>query len=365
MLKLRDEIRNMEKNSYASAELHVPEGGIDCSEGCNPYGFPDAVEKAYADFDIKRFSPYPHSTAAVDAIIDYWKSECSLEKENIMLTDGSISALYLINNLFNVRKAKVLGFAPQFSDFGANVKLLGMDYCPYFVKKEEKLKMDISMLTDVLTDEYSVVYIDNPNNPTGQIFDVADIRILLDKAKKMGVCVLIDEAYGDFMPRGNSSVQFLEEYDNLLVVRTMSKGFGLAGMRAGYILGPKNIIHCMNKVSNPYQVGELSREIMGAALRSGNNLEDTMTGFAEAKRKIAEMTGNNLEMAETCPTVSIMTLSHKDSTVNLREKFLKYGVLTVPGEEFDGLDASYVRIRLPKNDELHVLFDAIEAIENE
>ncbi len=361
-MKLREELCALEKNSYASDHIDLPEGGIDCSEGCNPYGFPKEIEKVLSSFDPSRFAPYPHSTAAYDGICNYWKEQCELKKENIMLSDGSIAALYIINNLFNVKNAKIMGVAPQFTDFVANVRLLGMNYEPAYMKRENNFQINVDELLDGITEEVSMLYIDNPNNPTGQILDEHDIQRLLEKARECNVCLVVDEAYGDFMPKENSAVKFLNDYENLIVVRTLSKGFGLAGLRAGYILASESLISCMNKVSNPYQIGEFTRELVGAALNSPNNITDHMKYFVRQKGILREFLGNCLEMAKTSDTVSICLIYHKDQKVDLYKRFLEEGVLTVPGAEFEGLNSSYVRIRMPKMEEFHVLQKAVERI---
>ena len=84
-LKISPSLREQEKISYASDVIHVPEGGIDCNEGCNPYGFPPALEEAMADFDIKRFGPYPHSHAIYDGLREYWKRRSRTQSGAICL----------------------------------------------------------------------------------------------------------------------------------------------------------------------------------------------------------------------------------------------------------------------------------------
>ncbi len=206
-------------------------GGIDCSEGCNPYGYPKEIEKVLERFRPELFSPYPHSMAAYRGICHYWREQYALQKENILLTDGSISALYIINNIFNIKDTEVVGVAPQFADFTANVKLLGMDYRPLVLKKENHFKICVEEMMNRITDRTGFVYLDNPNNPTGQIVDKKDIERLLERAQEYGVCVVVDEAYGDFMEKENSAVGLLGQYENLIVVRTLSKGFGMAGRK--------------------------------------------------------------------------------------------------------------------------------------
>ena len=127
-LKISPSLREQEKISYASDVINVPEGGIDCNEGCNPYGFPPALEEAMADFDIKRFGPYPHSHAIYDGLREYWKGYSDIEPENVLLADGSISALYVIFGLFQAPGAVVLGNAPTFSDAEMAARMLGMEW---------------------------------------------------------------------------------------------------------------------------------------------------------------------------------------------------------------------------------------------
>ena len=364
-LKIRKELCEMEKNSYASDQIVLPEGGIDCSEGCNPYGYPEGILQVARAFKSERFAPYPHSMAAYNGICAYWKSQCFLKRDNIMLTDGSISVIYIINNIFNVKGAKVLGIAPQFTDFGANIRLLGMEYVSVPLRRENNFQIDIEELLDKITGDLSLLYIDNPNNPTGQVVDSKDIERILKKAEDCGVCVIVDEAYGDFMPKDNSAVKFLASYENLIVIRTLSKGFGLAGLRVGYILAAENLIRCMYKMTNPYQVGEISRELAGAALTVENHIADHMENFARQKRELRENLGGELRMAETCDTVSICLIYHQDSKVDLHRRFIEEGVLTVPGAEFDELNSSYVRVRMPMEKDFPVLLKAVKKIGQE
>lgn len=360
--KIRKELQNIRKKSYADACALLPGEGIDCSEGCSPFGYPRKLRTVFERFDPDRFSPYPHSMAAYEGIRSFWRDQCDLKKENIMLTDGSICAIYIVNNIFNVPGAKVLGLAPQFAGYVSNVRLLGMEYIPVFLKRENQFEITPKDLEEKINDEISLVYIDNPNNPTGQIIEPEDLERILKKAKEHSVCVIVDEAYGDFIPKEKSAVRFLDKYENLIIIRTLSKGFGLAGIRAGYILASENLIRYMGKVSNPYQMGEIVREFVGAVLEGENDISSHMKSFAEEKQKIRESIGRNLMMAKTCDTVSVCMLYHRDRETDLRRLFYENGVLTVPGTEFDGLNSSYVRVRLPRPEEFPLLLKAVKNI---
>ena len=362
-LKIRKELLETEKISYASEHIDLPEGGIDCGEGCTPYGFPPEMMKAVENFDMNRLGPYPHSTAIFDGLCEYWKGQFFLEPENLMITDGSIGAIYVICNIFNRPGAKVVAIAPQCTDFEMTVRMLGMDYQPVRLRKENGFLIDPDEIIEAIDEETSLVYIDNPNNPTGQIIDSYAIKLILEKAERCGAAVIVDEAYGDFMPNQNSAAKFLEKYECMIMMRTLSKAFGLAGLRIGYIIAHKPLIALMKKVANPYQVSEFARELGGEALKNSYHIWEHVIDFAKMKREIKSTIGNRLHLAYTYDTTSIFLVWHEDPEVDLRKELYDCGVLCVSGSDFNGLGKNYVRIRLPRIDEFPVLYKALTDID--
>ena len=159
---------------------------IDCNEGCNPYGFPPALEEAMADFDIKRFGPYPHSHAIYDGLREYWKGYSDIEPENVLLADGSISALYVIFGLFQAPGAVVLGNAPTFSDAEMAARMLGIEWRAVALNPDRNYRFDPDAFVEQITDDVTMIYIDNPNNPTGQVINLYAIEKILDRALEVG-----------------------------------------------------------------------------------------------------------------------------------------------------------------------------------
>ncbi|MBR2674659.1 MAG: histidinol-phosphate aminotransferase family protein [Mogibacterium sp.] len=397
-MKIRKQLLEQEKISYAMDHIEMPEGGIDCSEGCNPYGFPHECVKVLKDFEPSHMGAYPHSDALYNAICEFWQPQIEVERENILLTDGSISALYIINNIFDTHNAVVLGVSPQFTDYYMHAEMIGIDYAPYQLSRDENYKFDsyeflaMHFVADKFAEaslpakDYNFIYIDNPNNPTGQSVDIAEIEEIVRKARKKDITVIIDEVYGDFMPKENSAVQLFAKYPNLVVVRTLSKGYGLAGMRVGYIIAHKELIGYMKKMVNPYMVGELSREVAAEALKHEEFIEACKKDFSEMKAEIREVlnptitkkikngpdagktkkvrgpASGRLHMAETLDTNSLFLLYHDDEGINLKDEFYKRGVLVIDGYDFKGLTSAAARVRLPKKEDFPKLLDAIRDI---
>lgn len=400
-MKIRKELSDRRLVSYAADHIELPPGGVDCSEGCNPYGFPPECARVLKEFDPARMCPYPHSDALYDAIHDYWEDVIDIERGNITLADGSINALYIINNIFDTHDSMVLGVSPQFTDYYMHAGMIGIEYAPYQLKKEFNYSFDTYefLAMHFIADKYAgastpgrtynFIYIDNPHNPTGQCVDIDEIEEIVDKALKKDITVIIDEAYGEFMPKENSAVKLFAEYPNLAVVRTLSKGFGLAGLRIGYIIAHKELTGYMHKMVNPYMVSEIAREVGAEALRHPEHIETSKAAFAEMKdeirevltpsiirkytigegdeaeevvRKIQGPASGRLHMAETLDTCSLLLLYHDDKDIMLRDEFLKRGVLVIDGNDFKGLDSTAARVRLPKKEEFPKLLEAIREI---
>ncbi len=366
-LKIKRQLLEKELISYASDHIDLPEGGVDCSEGCNPYGFPEKVAETYRNFDISRLGPYPHSQSLYKAIREYWKDVIDVEKDNIVLSDGSINGLYIINNIFDTHDTRVLGISPQFTDYYMHANMIGLEYKPITLRKEDNYKLIVDkFLNESITENYNYLYIDNPNNPTGQSIDIADIEKIVSKCLRHDIVAIVDEAYGDFMDKKNSAVSLFSKYPNLIVVRTLSKGFGLAGLRVGYIISHKDIISYMKKMINPYMVGEMNRELAAAALECDEHIEMSKQAFARMKNALAaELDGEGrLHMAESLDTCSLCLLYHDDPLIRLKEEFYKRGILVVDGNDFKGLDATSIRLRLPKEEEFPRVLQVVREINN-
>lgn len=190
-MKIRNELLSQVR-SYAGHTPHAAADTLDCSLGVNPYGFPPVVREAFAAFDPERFYHYPHSDAPRSAIVAYWADYAFIEPENIVLTDGSVSALYLLCNILAKKGAEVVGFLPTFTDMVEYSRMMAMRYVGIPARREEGWRMEVSDLVDAISADTSLVYIDRPNNPTGQTLSLADISRVLDKCEELGVYAIVD-----------------------------------------------------------------------------------------------------------------------------------------------------------------------------
>lgn len=375
-LKIKSQLIETENKFYSMEQYKLPKDGIDCSFGYNPYGFPTECVEVMKNFNPSNMGYYPHSETLYDAIFDFWKELASVKKENIILTDGSVNALYIINSMFDNNDTITYGISPQFTDYYKHIEMLGIKYVSYNLDINNNYKFELSefMSTKYFNDKIDkqsisnktcdFIYIDNPNNPTGQCINIRAIEKIVRTAIRHNIIVVIDEAFGDFMSKSNSAIKLYDKYPNLIVVRTLSKGFGLPGMRVGYMVAHTNLVECMRKVVNPFMVGEISREVAACALKHEEFIEESKKDFLYMKAEIKKVLndGGNLHMAETLDTNPLLLLYHNNRKINLKNEFYKLGVLVIDGSYFKGLNSSAVRVRLPIKNEFPVLLNAIKAL---
>lgn len=346
--------------SYADNTPHVTGNTLDCSLGVNPYGFPQEILQVKDGYDWQHLLDYPHSSRLHDALCAYWPG---VTASQITLANGSVCALYYLCNIFSgTSRTKVVGFVPTFTDMIESVKTFGMTFTGVPVRLEENGKAHAEDLMAAIDQETALVYIDRPNNPTGQTLPLADVQKIVEAAREKGAYVLADEAYGDFIPKEESSLALWGRCDNLIVAKTFSKGFGLANLRCGYIIAPQELTHYMSKILNPYVISDLARAICAEALQHPAHPVAHAADFAAAKQRMRAVCGSRVTMLETDDRVPICTLALQEQG-DLQALLMQQDILTVSGAEFDALDARFVRMRVPLAHQVDRLIQAVAAVE--
>ena len=359
--KIRDELLP-EVRSYADNTPLADKDTLDCSLGINPYGFPDVVIDIVHSFDVNRLYQYPHSDEAQEAVVKYWQDYAFIEPEDVVMTDGSVSALNLLVNVFAKPGAEAVMFMPTFTDMVEYSRMMGMKVHGVATSLEDNFKEDVDRLISAITKDTSFVYIDNPNNPTGQVLSNEELGCILSRCEELSVYAIVDEAYADFIPREESAVMLGPKYNHMISVRTFSKGFGLAGARAGYIITNKELVKYIKKVSNPYMMNEMSRAITAAILNYDVQPVEHGTDFTIIKGALRDACGDKLIMAETDDRVPICLLRHIDENVDLQRLLINENILTCSGSEFEPLGKNFVRLRVPKISEAGKLIQAIKKV---
>lgn len=363
--RIADGIRRHLKKSYAieSQELFAA-FDVDCGEGINTVMASELAREAFAGLDFSMAGPYPHSPALKDAILaSRPAARGALRRDNIVLCDGSVAGLYLVNRLFLEPGDRVLGYIPQFSEYETDVMMHGCAFDAVPLRAEDGYRFDPDAFIAALRPEHKLAYLDNPNNPTGQVIPPPAMEKILRAAAALNVAVLVDEAYGDYMPPEYSALSLWGRHENLMLCKTFSKGFGLAGLRAGYLVLPDELAAAMANITNPYTVSALSRHVAARVVGDTAFLSALRDRTAAIKRLLLRP-WKHVAVACTEPTVSISLLTHADPGVDLAREFARRGVLVISGTDFSGIGKNSARLRVPAAADMPRVLEALEDIDN-
>lgn len=206
----------------------------------------------------------------------------SVNYENIFIGNGSDEVIDLAYRIFcEPGKDKAITLAPTFGmyEVSANINNINVIKFPL----NENFQLDQQKLTPHFSDKnIKLFFICSPNNPTGNLINQKDIQFILENFKGI---VLIDEAYIDFA-NTDSNIKLINDYDNLIVIQTFSKAWGLAAARVGVGYANSKIINFYNNVKPPYNVSQLNQEAAIAALDNFENYNNELTQILIEKEKL-------------------------------------------------------------------------------
>ncbi|MBW1712029.1 MAG: histidinol-phosphate aminotransferase family protein [Deltaproteobacteria bacterium] len=348
-LKFREALARLSRKSY-DLEAAPPADVLDCALGCNSMGAPPRVVEAGRGFDYSRLHLTPETSYSKlkKAIVDFWSERADLTTDNVKVANGSIVLMSRLNKLFIENGARVLGYAPQFPEYPAEVMVLGGVYEAVDLEAANKLKFDPQAFISRLDSGQTMAYLDNPNNPSGQLIDLGDIEAIVRAAQEKDILVIVDEAYGDYISEDHSAVNLLDRYDNLTVTRTFSKGFGIGQFRVGYALMPAQLGELYSRVELPFSVSELGATMARTAIEDQEFILQVRRHVREVKARLVDgLRDRGLIVPETHPDCPIFLVGSPQPGADLHQKWLDRSILTTAGQDFAPLDRSWVRINVP------------------
>jgi len=195
--------------------------------------------------------------------------------ENVLLGNGSSEVFDNIFRIFLQPGDEVIQHTPCFGIYRLRGEILGAKLVsvPMVYKDRKELAYDADSILKAITDKTKIIVVANPNNPTGNFMDVKDfVRIA-----ETGIPFIADEAYIEYAGLKMSQVLLTKKYPNVLVTRTLSKAYGLAGLRFGYAIGDKNVIEQISGALIPWNVGTIPMWAGLAALEDTEGLEMRVT----------------------------------------------------------------------------------------
>ena len=295
----------------------------------------------------------------------------NISREQIVISTGLDSILDLISRVFFDFKDTYVVPIPDFFLFENYSERMGA--IPLYLPIKERDNFEWTHETLELFRDHiyrfrpKLVWISNPCNPTGKSIPLNLINEIINITYRNNVFIVIDEAYGEYFPdKKNSSVSLIKKFDNLMVLRTFSKAYGLAGIRLGYLMcSSKDVINAMLMHRQYFPAPKLAINLASVALKDQEFVKNTLTNLVKRKEILfSEL--NTLKTFEYIKSVTnIFMLKNKFlDNIKLKSIFKKYGIFTSLVNISDD-NNKYLRITIKDETDNSYFIQVCKVIEKE
>lgn len=271
MLRPRKELIGL--NTYEIAS-YPPNWDMKLDSNENYIGPSTSVIRTIMNIRPEQISQYPYYGSLYDTLSETY----GVNKSNIVITNGADEALCAVINTYLTKEDSVVTVSPSFSMPKIYTAITGAEYIE--VPYKEKWIYPFEAITNAVSDNTKIILITTPNNPTGDIVPLEEIIELLKKFPDKAV--VVDETYASYA--GVSNICLTAKYDNLIVVKSFSKDYALAGLRLGCIVSNKANIDNIKRVLHPYNVNSIAVAAANAAINDKKYIKLVKDEITKSKK---------------------------------------------------------------------------------
>jgi histidinol-phosphate aminotransferase len=300
---------------YKSARDSFEEGLLmDANELPSP---PDIEEPDFAALELNRY-PSPHQRSLRNLIARFR----GIAADQVFVGVGSDEAIDLLLRIFcRPGQDQIMVTPPSYGMYQVGAHIHDVEIL------EAPLDMDFQLHADRviqrLTDRTKLIFLCSPNNPTGNLLDPEEIEKILKAASGL---VIVDEAYIDFAEQPSWAAR-LEEFDNLVVLQTMSKSFGLAGIRLGWALAHPRVIDYMMRVKAPYNVNKLTSATAISALQDRDRWQERLASVRSEQKRLSKALGKIPAVEQVYPSDANFILFKIPDALTVYQQLADQGII--------------------------------------
>lgn len=309
----------------------------DYSVNINPLGMPDYVKGAIIS-GIDSYITYPDRRCV--RLRELIASREEVAAGNVLCGNGASELIMAMMHAFD---GKVAVMEPTFSGYERAAIATGHDICYY------RSIGDVDHSADI-------IFICNPGNPTGEIIERDELIAVVRKAKEQGVKVIIDECFIDFTHEESMS-KLVDSLDNLIVLKALTKFYGMAGVRLGYICASHSICEQVSSHLPEWNVSAIAEVAGVAAYSSGmDEWKDRTLTLIDKEREymLLELKSMGIKVSDSKANFILC-----ESEIPMYDRLLSQGILIRDCSNFRTLDGSYFRVCVGKHESNQILLDAI------
>ena len=339
-------------NIYAVKRKYAKEV-IDFSANINPLGLPANVKKAiYANFDGILHYPDPEAKNITRRIAQYWR----VKEENVLVGNGSAELIYLIMHAF--RPTTTIIAVPTFSEYERAARCTGSR-----VSFKRLLKEKNFQLPELNSKSAEALFLCNPNNPTGNLI-IEERNVVKNLPAKL---IIVDEAFMDFLPDEKNYTLIKEAHKNkkIVVLRTFTKFFALAGLRIGYLVAHQDVIKKLKAYRIPWSVNAFAQLAAEMILEDREYIRKTRQLIEKERRFLFNEIARIRQLIPYPSVANFLLVKIDKGRINsdsLRKKLLARSILVRDCSNFRSLTDRFIRVAVRNRPENKQLVKALREI---
>lgn len=322
----------------------------------NPFGASPVVHNAITAYVKSSTHTYPDGNAI--------KLRCKISEtfnipfQNILCGCGSEELLHLLARAYLSPGDEVL--IPRYGFSVYNIAVLSVSAVPIFVEREGKNKtLTVSSLIEAVTSKTRMIYLDHPGNPIGNFFDREALTTLIQTIPS-SVMIVLDAAYAEYMDTHEpytAGHELVEQHSNVVVTRSFSKAYGLAGIRLGWMHAAETVIDAVNRIRAPFNTSTLSQYAGIAALNDLEFVDNAIAHTHEWRKKLEITLHTNSISYIPCYT-NFITIHLPDHATEFYHTLGRNGIIVRPMTMYKLTD--HLRISVGTEEAMTELFKQIQ-----
>ncbi len=333
---------------------------IDFSANINFLGPPPAVKKILqGSTDIITNYPEPQSETLKGELAEVLK----IGSENIIIGNGAVEIIYQLLHILQPGLSLIP--APAFSEYAFAVKSINKKVERILLKGYNNFKLDVNEYISYL-ERVDMAFLCNPHNPVGNLINKVQIMQILEAARRKNVWLVIDEAFIDFIDKNRdyTPVDRIKEYNNLIIIRSLTKFFAIPGLRLGYGLASPEIIAEMEMKRDPWSVNILAQMVGKAVLKDKKYREKSKMAVLREKgylyRELKKIKG--IKPYKPAANFIFIKLEADYTAGELKEAMGGKGILIRDCSSYYGLNNKYIRIAVKSREDNDKLLNLLKQV---
>ncbi|WP_096201009.1 threonine-phosphate decarboxylase CobD [Bacillus sp. FJAT-45350] len=343
-------------NQFVSAlGMEMKEDSIDFSVNTNPLGFPTILKDTWEQYieNIDQY-PDPNSEKLTKAIADH----ANVDSTQVLVGNGAAEIIFLIANHF--RNKNVLIIEPTFTEYRDACEAFDCNVQSFTLNADD-WTFNIGQLINQL-ENIDLLFLCHPNNPTGVTYERQKLELLFKQALSNNVTVVIDEAFYDFSTSNITVSNMLPSYENLLISRSLTKMYGIAGLRLGYLLANQEWIKNLKKLQQPWSINGLAQQAGLVCLDDKEHVKKTAKYIKNERTRLQfELEKIGYEVSNSQVNYYLLKEKGKNEDLQPLIQFLiNHCIIPRHTYNFPVLNGRYIRLAVKTHEENNRLLSILK-----